>query len=240
MAFTGQNIADEARGDLNDDDALNYRWTDADMLRYINAAQRRIVSIVPEANVVEENVVIDNADSRQTLPTGGIKFIGAFNYDATNSERGPAITIVEKDALDSMSSDWSYVEVADLSFQYQNLETWHTAVRFEHAAHDSRDPTVYYLFPATDTATFEIQLQYAKVPTALTTLADSFALGDQYFDAAVAFSKYRMHAKDGRHGGGSEVKQESYNDFLRALGQKIEGFRRVDPAVNRPPESPHG
>ena len=240
MAFTGQNIADEARADLNDGDASNYRWSDADMLRYVNAAQRRIVSIVPEANIVIEDFVVSNADSRQDLPTGGIKFIGAWNYDAANSRRGPALTEVEFDAMNSAFPEWPFIAAHATHLSFPDMEDEHTDVAFEHFAHDPRDPTVFWIFPATETATFELSIQYAKLPTVLATLAGSFALGDHYYDAAVSYTKYRMHAKDGRYGAGDPKMVEVYNDFLRALGQKIQGFQRVDPATARPPADEHG
>jgi hypothetical protein len=86
---------------------------------------------------------------------------------------------------------------------------------------------VFYVFPATATTTFELSLEYCKLPTVMATLAGSFALGDHYYDAAVAYTKYRMQSKDGRYTSGGERITEVYNDFLRALGQKIQGFERV-------------
>lgn len=75
---TGQDIADEARGDLNDEDAAHFRWSDAKVLRYVNAAARAIVALLPSANVVEEAMALEPG-TRQVVPTGGVKFLGLYN-----------------------------------------------------------------------------------------------------------------------------------------------------------------
>jgi hypothetical protein len=236
---TGQNIADEVRGDLNDGDASNLRWADAELLRYINASARRIATLVPEANVVEEVTEIDNGDVRQTLPIGGIKFFRAWNYDNENSLRGTAITPVELDALSSAFPEWSHASSYPNYLNFHSVESEHTDFLFEHSAHDPRDPKVFYLFPASSSS-FYITLQYSKIPTALAVLSDTYPLDDEYLDAAVAYTKYRALGKDGRHGSGPQMRTELYNDFLRALGMKIEADRRVDPGVTRPPGDAHG
>jgi hypothetical protein len=236
---TGQNIADEVRDDLNDGDASNLRWADAELLRYINASARRIVALVPEANMVEEAVEISNGDVRQVLPSGGVKFFRAWNYNDELSIRGPAITPVELDALTSAFPEWSYVEAYPNYLNFHSVEEEHGDFLFEHSAHDPRDPKVYYLFPASESS-FYIELSYSKIPSALGTLAGTFPLGDEYLDAAVAYVKYRALAKDGRYGTGPQTRTELYNDFLRALGMKVEADRRVDPGTNRPPGDAHG
>jgi hypothetical protein len=236
---TGQNIADEARRDFNDGDATNLRWSDAEMLRYINAAQRRIVTLVPEANVVETAVTISDGDVRQSLPAGGIKFLGLANYDNTNSVRGAAVTQVELDALTTMSPEWSYVTAYPTHLVWPDMATEHTEFIVEHFAHDPRDPKVYYVFPTRDTD-FYVYLTYSAIPTALATLASTFALGDEYLNAAVHYVKYRMAWKDFRYAPGRERRDQEYQLFLAALGLKLEADRRVDPAVHRPPMDEHG
>lgn len=77
---TGQNIADEVRTQLNDGDAAALRWSDAEILSYINAALREIVLLVPEANVADEVVSTVN-DFKQTLPARGTKFLDVWNVE---------------------------------------------------------------------------------------------------------------------------------------------------------------
>lgn len=237
---TGQNIADEARADLNDADADNLRWSDTELVSYINAAQRRIAALVPEANIIETAVTVSNGDVRQTLPSGGIKFIDVANYDNTNSVRGTSITRVELDALTTMAPEWSFLTAYPTHLAWPDMATEHTEVIVEHYAHDPRDPKVYYLFPTRDT-NFYVYLKYSANPTALSTLASTFDLDDEYINAAIHYVKYRMLWKSHRYSVSSSIRREAeYAKFLAVLGIKLEADRRADPATHRPPVDDHG
>jgi hypothetical protein len=227
---TGQNIADEARADLNDGDAGNFRWSDAEMLRFIVASARQIVMLVPEANVVEESMALA-IGSRQSIPTGGVKFLGAYNItvDGADSIRGPAITVVEEDALSSSTPTW-----------LTTLLSPSVDGTIQHIVHDPRDPKTFSVYPRRDNTAVSVFVKHSKIPTAMASLAATFPLGDEYINAAVEYVKYRMLNKDGRYGSEPAVRLELYNNFLRALGLKAQADARVDPAQHRPPEHAHG
>lgn len=222
----GQDIVDEVRAQLNDEDSGAYRWSDAEMLRYVNAGQRQIVFELPEANIVEEPFQITSDDPRQELPTGGVKFLKAFNYDNDNSARGAPLISVELDSLNSGWPAWPTSGMA--SFPTDG---------YEHVAHDPRNPTVFYVFPGGEGY---ILLSHCKLPTELEDLDDDFGLGDEYINAAVTYVNYRCLTKDGRHGTGPSQRQELYNEFLRALGKRPVSLDRVDPGAHRPPGDQHG
>lgn len=237
----GQDIVDEVRAELNDEDTGDLHWSDADMLRYVNAAQRRIVILVPEANVVEEQVVITNNDVRQVLPAGGIKFLDVDNYDATNSARGPRITQVEFDAMNSAFPSWGAKTLYATKLTYPDAVTEYVVSQWDHYAHDPREPKTYYLFPSTTSDLFEVLLKYVKVPTALGTLAGTFALPDEYINAAKLYIRYRALETDTRYSSGSIRRTEAYNRFLAQLGLHEEAVNnRLDPNSPRPPGDEHG
>jgi hypothetical protein len=221
---TGQQLADEARADLNDGDASNVRWTDAEILRFINAAQRQIVLLLPEANIVEEEVTLV-VGSRQTLPAAGVKFLGLYNVfvDDEDTYRGKSVTVVEEDALDSSLTSWMYESIAPS-----------TAGVVDHVLHDPRDPKAFAVYPApTDANPTDAFVKYAKLPTALATLASTFGLGDEYINPAVEYTKFRMLMKDGRYGSEPGVRLELWNTFRTSLGLKPQTDMRVDPSRER-------
>ena len=356
---TGQNIADEVRLELNDGDASNLRWSDTELLGYINAAQREIVTQVPQANIVEAIMACSLNDVRQTIPSGGIKFLGAWNYDVSLLRRGPAMTPIELDALNSSFPEWSYAgHQTSYLLGYPTTAGVHTDVQFDHFAHDPRDPKAFYVFPppvavGTDLAdgdlwetastattpptsfeelasdgrywfsdahadldltiefigsslplvltfsweivappdsgyinggaaqvtelgstiglgaievdidpnsTFQwgiesagtgaqgyllnggtvavgaaplIYVKYSAVPTALATLAGTFALGDEWRNAATQYTIWRAISKDGRYQASPAQRQEQYNVFLRSIGKKPQADQSVDPGAGR-------
>jgi hypothetical protein len=239
---TGQEIADEVRLQLNDNDTSNYRWSDAELLGYINAGGRQIVLLMPEANVVREQTTIAaGSGSRQSLPANGVKFFDVANYDATLGEPGPPIRAVERDVLDTFMPEWSYESAIAARWSWDDAESKYTNVRFESHFHDPRQPKEYFLFPPADASTgFDVFLTFSKLPTALTVLGDTYGLNDEYINATVDYVTYRCLMKDGRYGLGPEERRELWNNFLRTLGLKIESDGRVDPNRSRPPEDANG
>lgn len=215
---TGQTIADEARGDLHDEDSGNYRWSDTKLLRFINAAIRQIVLLLPAASVAEDSTALV-AGSRQTLPTGGVKFLGVYNI--SSSARGRAVTVVEEDALDSSFPTWPTAAISP-----------DAAGTVIHVTHDPRDPKVFAVYPPVGTP-FSVYIKYSKIPTALTALANTFPLGDEYINPAVEYTKWRMMSTDGRFGVSPERRLEQWNAFRMSLGLKPEIEKRVDPARER-------
>ena len=146
------------------------------------------------------------------------------------------MTHVELDAMDSAFPEWTFISSHATNLNYPDPAG---DSQCDHFAHDPREPSVYHVFPSF-AATFDIFLTYAKFPTATTDLADTYPLGDEYFDAAVALVKARMLEKDGRHGSASDRRVDAYNDFLRALGTKVDSEAEFDPSKNRPPGDKHG
>ncbi len=107
---TLQHIVDEVRGELNDEVTTNYRWSDADMLVFCNAGQREIVTLLPEANMVETTETITQGTGiKNSIPSNAIKFIKAVSArDNTNSVRGPMLRRVEMGAQDDAFLTWPH------------------------------------------------------------------------------------------------------------------------------------
>ena len=135
---TVQNVVDEVRAIIHDE-VVTYRWSDAELIRYINAGARQTVTLVPEANTVEQEIALGTSRiARQVLPTGGIKFLKVSRnllVGEPSSQEG-VVRYVEKDALDTFDPDWEYVTTEVDSTNY-----------FKHYCHDPREPTVFYLYP---------------------------------------------------------------------------------------------
>ena len=72
MALTGTNLLSRVKDTLQDTSSV--RWTEAELLRYINDAQREIVNFIPEASAVTTNVQLVTG-TLQTLPTNGLRLI---------------------------------------------------------------------------------------------------------------------------------------------------------------------
>lgn len=231
MSATVQDVIDEVRFTIHDTIAATYRWTDVELIDYINAAGRQIVTLVPEANITDTIVTISTTIAKQAIPTGGIKFMKVLNNvseaDGTTVE-GP-VRQVEKDALDSYDPDWESDTTIKVLPSSSNF--------FDHYCHDPRDKKAYYLYPPPSTTAYA-KIQYSANPTAVTAVGDTIPLDDEYLEAYNMYTVYRALTKESRDTLPSTYRQELWNNFLASLGQKLQADHRVSPEQNAPPEAP--
>ena len=223
---TGQDLIDEVRRVIHDESAT-FRWPDAELIDYINAGQRAIVVLVPEANLIE--TVVDLTTSRiarQSLPSGGIKFIKATqNYADDGTTPQGTIRYAEKDALDTFEPTWEYISVKADGPNY-----------FEHFLHDKREPKVYYLYPAPAANDKRLGVLHSSNPTELTVVGSTVALSDEYIESLVSYVTYRALTKESRDTMPDQFQKDLYNQFLATLGIKRAVESNVSPSEVAAPE----
>ena len=228
---TVQSVIDQVRYTIHDETPSTYRWSDAELLAYVNAAGRQIVSLVPEANLVSSIVSITNTIAKQAIPSGGIKFVKVLN----NVSQADALTVegavrkVEKDALDSYDPDWEYDTTIKTLVASSDF--------FDHYCHDPRDKKAFYVYPPASAAAYA-KIQYSAVPTALTAVSDTIPLDDEYLEAYYAYVTYRALTKESRDTLPTAYRDELWKNFLTALGLKLQADERVSPEQHAPPEAP--
>lgn len=223
---TGQDLITEVRRIIHDESAA-FRWADAELIDYINAGQRTIVVLVPEANLVE--TVVDLTTSRiarQSIPSGGIKFIKATqNYANDGTTPQGTIRYAEKDALDTYEPAWEYVSLKEDATNY-----------FEHFCHDSREPKVFYLYPAPPTDGKRVGILYSKNPTELTVVGSTVSLSDEYIESLISYVVYRALTKESRESMPDTFGKELFSQFLGTLGIKRAVEDSVSASNKAPPE----
>jgi len=231
MSATVQDVIDEVRYTIHDEVIASYRWTDAELIDYVNAASRQIVSLIPEANLVTSIISITNNIAKQALPTGGIKFVKLLNNvsPANGTTIEGAVRQCEKDALDSFDPDWEYDTT---------IKTVAGATDFfDHYCHDPRDKKAFYVYPPGSTTVYA-NTQYSAVPTDMTAVGDTIPLDDEYLEAYYGYVTYRALTKESRDSLPSTYRQELWVNFLTALGMKMKSDERVSPEANAAPEAP--
>lgn len=223
---TVQDVYNEVRRVIHDENAP-FRWSDSELLSYVNAAERQTVIFLPDANTIE--TVVDTLTSRvarQSLPAGGIKFIKiARNYADDGTTPQGTVRYAEKDALDTFEPTWEYVSAKADGANY-----------FEHYCHDSREGGVYYVYPVPAADNKQIAVVYSAIPTALVDETSTLSLADDYFNGTVQYTIYRALTKESRETLPGAFRQELWQNYLTALGLQKEAEAEVNPADNRAPE----
>lgn len=226
---TAQDSIDEVRRIIHDEVTSNYRWTDAELLDYLNAGLRQTVALIPEANTIEAiGDTLTSRVARQSLPTGGIKFIKvARNYADDGITPQGVLRYVEKDALDTYEPDWEFVSIKVDGADY-----------FDHFCHDPREPKIFFLYPAPAADNKRFAVIFSSNPTELTLVADTIPVADEYLNALILYCVYRALTKESRAALPDALRQELWSNYLTALGLKVEAEEKISPETlrNRPPE----
>lgn len=210
----------EVRDGLNDTQAP-YRWSDAELIRYLSAGARQIVTLQPEANVVERRLALD-VSARQRLPSDGVKFIRVSANSPTETTRGASVRYVERDALDTFNPNWETTNIAGSPII--------------HYLHDPAEPAVFYVYPRPAADTF-VYVVFSAIPATMTANGDS-PLGAPFDNGLIEYAKFRALTKDSRYGVSSDRALQLYNAFLMAINEKPVAEYRVGPQANKPPGGP--
>lgn len=159
------------------------RWSQAELLGYLNDAQRQVVVFRPDAK--SSNTAFTCANSaKQTLPTDGLRLINILR-----NTNGRAITKVDRAILDVQLPNW--------------YETSAGTDGVKHYVYDALDPKTFYVFPK-PAASHQIDIVYAISPSdiAISNFASdtqTIGLDDIYANALMDYMMYRAYQKDSEY-----------------------------------------
>lgn len=169
MALTAQNVVDDVRGQIKDEDANNYRWTDAKLLGYLSLAQTEVVKRAPEANIVREAKQLTAGQTLQTgiVPAEAIRLLDVpRNMGANGSTPGAVINEVSLEHLDRSDRNWHTATAVT------EIEQW--------VKHPSEPRTFFCYPPAHASTAVWVEIVYSKIPAAITLLADAIGVHESY------------------------------------------------------------
>ena len=156
------------------------RWTSAELIRWVNDAQREIATVQPHANAKIANVTLV-AGTKQALPAGAITLIRVTrNMGVGGAASAEAPRLVMQTTMDLHRPAWHADTATLLVKNYM---------------HDPRLPRQFYVYPAMSGATV-VECEYAVIPAAVAATTDPITLDDFYLNAIVDFVLYRAFSKD--------------------------------------------
>lgn len=223
--ITGFEIIEKASTDLRDPDGR--RWTLKDLTDYLNAGQREIVILRPDANVVVRAVRLEAGSTRQSLPAEGLRLINiTHNMGADGASAGSVVRVIDGEEIDALAPDW-HSEPA-------------LASEVEHYVYDGRSPKTFYVYRKLRSARY-VEMHFSASPVDVQvkgvyskTANTAITLDDIYQTPLYDYVMMRAHAKDTD----AQSIQESelvYRRFLNRLGLKVQVDKAFDPNRNSPP-----
>lgn len=222
--ITETNLLSRIRDTLQD--TTSVRWSDAELRRYINDAQREVVNFRPEASATTANMALV-VGTKQTLPAAGLRLIkitrnmSSAAADATGKR---AVRLVNVDILNTQEPDWHDPNVSG--------DAAHSTT-VKHYVFDDDDPRTFYVYPgASSTSTF-LEIVYSKSPTDLTTGTDTIDIDDTYANAIIDYVLYRAYMKDAEYAGNAQRANNHYQLFTASIGQGGQAQLLLDPNNDR-------
>lgn len=212
------DVITRARDLLLDLSNTGYRWTDAELLRYLSDGQREVCNYFPEANTLTElvqpgvtDVRIDMRTAAANTPIAILRFASQHNELA--DLEGSELKVVEKHVLDSFDPGWiAYRPVAAAYSATATQPQYYKAVVF-----DPKDRLSFYLYPRAH-PDFGVYVTYTAVPVELAVVGDTLALPDSYIPALVDYTAYRALSKDSVYTGAPTKAKEFNDSFMQKIG----------------------
>lgn len=199
-------IATNVRTELSDDDKTT--WSDADLLSYMNSAQKMVVLVRPDANSVSSSLLLTPGETKHSLASGDLRLLGVTrNLGSDGSTPGRPIRMIESADQDLFN------------------QSWHTAVgkaSIDEVMLNEKVPTQFYTNPpAHATTPVYIETEVSRVPTELTDIdTDPIAISDIYEQPIRQFMLHLAYAVEVESVTSTAKSRGYLQDFYNSLGIK--------------------
>jgi|TARA_R100000951_G_C2620813_1_gene174396 hypothetical protein len=223
--LTGANLISRIQDSLQD--TTGVRWTEAELLRYINDAQREVVNFKPQASADHSNVQLATG-TEQSIPDVALSLIKVVrNMSATGgSATGKkSIRLVDEDILNSIEPDWHDPTVTG--------DAAHGSV-IKHYIFDPDDPRRFYVYPGVKSGSNAyVELITSRSPTDLSATSSTIYIDDIYGNALVDYVLFRCYMKDSEFAGNAQRASQHYQLFLNSVSSGISSKNLINPNFDR-------
>jgi hypothetical protein len=203
--IVAQTIINQMVTTLYDD--AHTKWTEAELLGYLNDGQANIVLHNRSAYVVTA-AVQQAAGTKQTIPAAGISFRGVRrNMGAAGATPGRVVRPTTFEDLNNTRPDWHSEAAAGV------------AVNF---LYDPENPKVYYVSPPQPSSPHYLEIVYSSVPPSIALISDVITIDDVFKTALYNYGMMRawLKASDNMDVQKAAVFGQAY---LQELGVKATG-----------------
>lgn len=211
--ITAQSIIDKAQTILQD--TTEVRWTEVELLGWLNDGQREIAVTRPDLFSKIANVTLI-AGTRQTIPSDGTVILRVLrNMGANGTTPGRAIRHVPMEILDS------------------NVPDWHSktaATEILHATLDGRMRKNFYVYPPAAAGT-QVEVLYGSAPADVANKSDAITVDDVYATPLVDYLCFRAYSKDQDLTGNTERAAAHRSAFYDVLNGKTNADNAVSAAA---------
>lgn len=203
------------------DEGTTRRWTEVELLEYLNEAIRAIVTNKPSCNVTNSSVLL-TAGSKQTVPTLCIEVQDVTTNMGTDGlTPGRAVTLVNQDTLDISYNIWR------TDTQTSSVKHW--------MYNPKQDAKTFYVYPPSD-GTGYVEMSYTTIPTELTDVDDTIPLDDMHVNTMMEYMLFRCFEKDSDAPSSQARAMFHFQTASQLLGVKLSMEIASDPNITKEPD----
>lgn len=199
-------------------DTSNVRWSEDELVYWVNEAIKQIAVLLPETNAVTVEIQLVEG-TKQSVPSDAIRLIDVLrNTGVDGGVPSSPIRIVERDVLDTVRPNWHKDRASNIAKQF---------------VFDERNPKTFYVYPPSRGQ--HIEIVYSQEPSILTKTSDLGAFSI-FTGALINYVLFRAFAKDTEEG--SEARSRGYEQsFYTAIGLYDKAESKSKPNNYAPPRN---
>jgi len=192
-----------------------YQWSDADLLSYINAAQRNICFIKPDAYIrVAATQLAAGTKQSVTDGAGLVKVTRNMGTDGATAGRPVSFVLMEQ-----------------FNYLVSGFHTDSSSATVEVYTYDKDIPGTYWVYPPQPTSNMGyVEEVYEGLPANLASTSSAITLSDHYEDAIMNYVLYRAYSRE-VDGISDAQATKYYNLYVSELGRKDLAESTLDPAI---------
>ena len=211
MTVTVQSVIDRAQTVLQD--TTGVRWpVVAELVLWINDAQREVALLKPDASAVNATVTLATG-TKQAIPSTGNRLLGVVrNMSAASGGTGKrAVRLVDRAVLDSQTPDWHDPTVAGSAA--------HTTV-VKHFIYDETNPRNFYVYPGVAGNAY-LEILYSSNP-ATVAQSGNLSIPDIFANAIMNYVLYMAYMKDAEFAGNAQRASSHFQLFTTSVTGKAQ------------------
>lgn len=199
------DIINNAKLILQETTTNGIRWTNPELLGWLNNGYKAIVSLKPDCGAVNETMSCV-AGTRQTIPSAGVRLLDVIRNAGVNKT---AIQLTQRSVLDTTRPGWHSEAAGEI----------------ECYVFDELDPTHFYVYPPAAPGA-SIEILHAAVPVRHPEEDMSndavIKLDDRYAPALLDYILYRAYSKDADSSGNLNRAMMHKSGYMEAITGQLQ------------------
>lgn len=212
MATTVNSILTKLKDQILNDSGYD-RWTEAELVAWINEAQVAICSAAADAKVTTNSTYALTSGFRQSAPADAIRILDVVKSSNSSDSTVKPVRRVQKTHIAAIRPNFYATTAAD------NVREWF---------YDEANPRQFEVYPPA-TANARVEIIYNPIPTTVSA-GGNLDIADHYAPSVVDYVAYRAFSKDTEDVSPDLGRATAfYNAFASSLGLKEVGDQNKTP-----------